>query len=73
MERLSLYKIRDAAVSSGRAVFGISQLCALLGVKRNIAAVYLSRLVNKGLAVRLRRGRISLPGSSELAIATQII
>jgi predicted transcriptional regulator of viral defense system len=70
--KLNLYKIRDMAVNSGRAIFNISQLANLLGVKKEMARLYSSRLVKKGLANRILRGYISFTDNNFI-IATQLI
>jgi predicted transcriptional regulator of viral defense system len=72
MKELSLYQIRDSALDSGRAVFSVQQLSNLIGKPRSIAAVYSSRLVNKGIALRVLKGRISFE-KDDFIIATQLI
>lgn len=72
MKELTLYGIRDAAIQSGRAVYSVQQLSNLIGKSRSVAAVYLSRLVGKGLARRLIKGRISFV-YDDLVIATQLV
>ncbi len=68
----SLYKIRDSALSNGRAVYNTSQLAHLINKDRNVAAVYLSRLVQKKLAIRLIRGKISFV-EDDFVIASQLV
>jgi len=72
MKELSLYQIRDLALESGRAVFSVQQLSNLIGKPRAVSTVYASRLVQKGLAVRVLRGKISFE-EDEFIIATQLI
>ncbi len=69
---LNIYKIRDMAVASGRAVFTIQQLANLTSKPKAIARVYASRLVKANLARRLVRGKLSF--SDDLhAIASQLL
>lgn len=68
----NLYKIRDMAISSGRAVFSIQQLANLTSKSKPIANVYASRLVRGGLAQRLRRGKITF-SSDDAVNACQLI
>jgi predicted transcriptional regulator of viral defense system len=72
MKKLSLYQIRDAALDSGRTVFSIQQLSNLISKPRTIVTVYSARLVNRGLASRVLKGRISFE-KDDLVIATQLI
>ncbi len=72
MEKTSLYRIRDAAINSRRAVFSAQQLSNLTGRPRPIAKVYLSRLVKAQLAQRLVRGKISFVDDNYVE-ATQMI
>jgi predicted transcriptional regulator of viral defense system len=71
-ERLSLYRIRDLALKSKRAVFSIQQLANLIGKSKAVASVYSYRLVKKGLAKRLLSGKISF-SDDEYVIASQLI
>lgn len=68
----SLYGIRELALSSGRAVYNTSQLAHLINKERKVAAVYLSRLVDKKLAIRLIRGKISFV-EDDFVIASQLV
>ena len=72
MKELSLYQIRDLALESGRAVFSMQQLSNLIGKSKPVCTVYASRLVQKGLAVRLIKGKISFE-KDEFIIATQLV
>ncbi len=72
MKELSLYQIRDIALESGQAVFSMQQLSNLIGKPKSVCAVYASRLVQKGLAVRVLKGKISFE-KDEFIIATQLI
>ena len=56
---MQLYAIRDAALKSKRAVYTIQQLANLIKAGKAVAKVYSSRLVKKGLAKRILRGKIS--------------
>ncbi|PJA19896.1 MAG: hypothetical protein COX63_01195, partial [Candidatus Diapherotrites archaeon CG_4_10_14_0_2_um_filter_31_5] len=69
---MSLYQIRDIALESGRAVFSMQQLSNLIGKPKQVCTVYASRLVKKGLAVRLLKGKISFE-KDEFIIASQLI
>lgn len=72
MKHLNLYMIRDMALSSGRAVFSVQQLANLVGKQKSIAKVYANRLVKKGLAKQIVRGKISFV-NDEFVIACQLI
>lgn len=67
-----IYEIRDLALKSGRAVYDAQQLSNLTGTSKEIAAVYLSRLVDKGLAKRVLRGKITFV-DNDFVIASQLI
>jgi len=72
MKELSLYKIRDLALKSKRAVYSIQQLSNLMKRPKSIAKVYSSRLVKHGLAKRLLRGKISF-SDDDYTIASQLL
>lgn len=72
MEKLNLYKIKEMALKSNRAVYSIQQLANLIKKPKKIAKVYLSRLVEKGLAKKILRGRISFV-NDEYVIASQLL
>ena len=72
MKELSLYKIRDIALNSGIAVFDAQQLSQLIDKNKNIALVYMNRLVNNGLATRIVNGKISFI-KDDFLIASQLI
>lgn len=69
---LNLYKIRDMAIRSKRAVYSVAQLSNLIGKPKQIAKVYMSRLVKKGLAKRIIRGKITFI-DDPYVIAAQLI
>lgn len=72
MERSPLYMIRDRAVASGRAVFSVQELANLIGRRRSVATVYLSRLVKNKMAKKLKKGKISFT-DDDFIIATQLV
>lgn len=72
MENLNLYKIRDMALASGRSVYSVQQLAHLISRPKRIAKVYASRLVRKGLARRLLRGKITFI-DDDFVILSQLI
>ncbi|MCL5888827.1 MAG: hypothetical protein M1597_02570 [Candidatus Thermoplasmatota archaeon] len=72
MKELSLYKIRDLATDSGRSVYNIQQLANLIGRSREITTVYFNRLVERKMATRLLRGRISF-SDNDFIVATQLV
>ncbi len=72
MKELSLYKIRDMALDSGRTVFSVQQLSNLIGKPKPITTVYLSRLVEHKMAFRVMRGRISFE-DDDFIISTQLV
>lgn len=72
MKELTLYKIKEMAIDSGRAVYNTSQLSNLIGKDYPVASVYLTRLWKSGLAKRLLRGKISFV-DSDFVIASQLI
>lgn len=69
---MNIYEMRERLLSSGRAVFNMAQLSNLLGIPRNYAKVYASRLVAKRWAWRPMRGVIALT-RDEFVVATQLI
>ncbi len=71
MKELNLYKIKEMALDSGRAVYSAQQLANLLAKPKNIAKVYLWRLVQKGLSKKLFRGRVSFI-DDDYIIASQL-
>ncbi|MFH1721720.1 MAG: hypothetical protein ABH950_03840 [Candidatus Altiarchaeota archaeon] len=71
MKVLNLYEIRDRARTSGRSVYTTQQLAQLLNKPRAIVNVYASRLVEKGLATRALRGRISFT-DDDFVVASQL-
>ena len=46
MKELTLYKIKEMALNSGRAVYSTSQLSNLIGKSYPVSSVYLKRLEN---------------------------
>jgi predicted transcriptional regulator of viral defense system len=72
LKELSLYQIKDMALDSGRSVFSVQQLSNLIGKPKAVCTVYSSRLVKKGLAVRLVKGKISFE-KDDFVIASQLI
>jgi predicted transcriptional regulator of viral defense system len=72
MKTLSLYKIKEMALNSKRAVYNTSQLSSLIGKDFNTASVYLTRLWRNGLAKHLLRGKISFV-ENDFVIASQLI
>ncbi|MCL4323326.1 MAG: hypothetical protein M1498_02625 [Candidatus Thermoplasmatota archaeon] len=72
MRELPLYKIRDLAFESGRSVYNIQQLANLVGRSKEITTVYFNRLVERKMAARLLRGKISF-SDNDFIIATQLV
>ncbi len=72
MKELSLYKIRDLAMDSGRAVFSAQELSNLIGKPKAIATVYAARLAKNGLAFRVLKGKISFT-KDDFVVATQLV
>ncbi|MFH0972367.1 MAG: hypothetical protein V1835_07450 [Candidatus Micrarchaeota archaeon] len=72
MKKSNLYEIRELARRSGRSVYSIQQLANLIAKPKGIAKVYASRLVQKGLAKRILRGKISF-STDDYVIASQLI
>jgi predicted transcriptional regulator of viral defense system len=72
MEKLNLYRIREMALKSKRAVYSIQQLANLIKRPKSITNVYASRLVEKGLAKKILRGKISFI-DDEFVIASQLL
>jgi predicted transcriptional regulator of viral defense system len=71
MKKLSIYEIRDKALASKRAVYSVQQLANLIGKPKEIAKVYMSRLVKKGLVRKIVRGRITFVDDAHV-IAVQL-
>ncbi len=72
MKELSMYKIREMALNSDRAVYNTAQLSNLIGKDYSTASVYLTRLWTNGFAKRLMRGKISFI-DNDFVIASQLI
>jgi predicted transcriptional regulator of viral defense system len=72
MKKLSLYKIRDMALTSGIAVYDAQELSNLINKNKNIVLVYMNRLVNNGLATRLISGKICFI-KDDFVIASQLV
>ena len=72
MEKLNLYKIKEMALRRKRAVYSVQQLANLIGKPKTIAKVYLSRLVEKGLAKRILRGKITFVDDDHV-VASQLL
>jgi predicted transcriptional regulator of viral defense system len=71
-KELTLYKIKEMALNSHRAVYNTAQLSSLIGKDFNTASVYLTRLWKNGVAKRLLRGKISFL-DNDFVIASQLI
>ncbi len=69
---MNIYQIRELALKSGRAVYTAQQLANLINKPKSIATVYLQRLVRKGLAKKILRGRITF-SEDDAVIAAQLI
>ncbi len=72
MKETNIYEIKELCIKSGRMIFDSASLAKLIGKKRGVAKVYLSRLVRAGLAKKLIRGKISFT-DDEYIIATQLV
>jgi predicted transcriptional regulator of viral defense system len=72
MKKLSLYRIKELGLGSGRAVFSVQQFSNLIRKPRAIATVYMARLVDNKMAERLLRGKISFV-EDDFVIATQMV
>jgi predicted transcriptional regulator of viral defense system len=68
----TLYHLREAAINAGKAVITTAEIANILGKPKRIGAVYAARMVKKGLAKRLMRGKFSLL-DDDFAIASQLI
>lgn len=68
----SLYLVKEFALNAGKAVITPAEIANILGKPRNIGTVYAARLVKKGLARRLLRGKLSLV-DDDFAIASQLV
>ncbi len=69
---MRLYQVRDIAIASGRAVYSVQQLSNVIGRSRAVTTVYLSRLVERGLATRVMKGTVSFT-DDPFVIATQLV
>ncbi len=72
MKELSLYMIRDMALKSGRMVYNSIQFANLINKDQPVASVYMNRMLKKGLATPLLKGRISF-SDNDLVIASQLV
>ena len=68
-KELTLYKIKEMALNSHRAVYNTAQLSGLIGKDFNTASVYLTRLWKNGVAKRLLRGMLKLENNDPSAYA----
>lgn len=68
----SLYSVREFALNAGKAVITPAEIANILGKPKNVGTVYAARLVKKGLARRLVRGKLALV-DDDFAIASQLI
>jgi len=69
---LTLYKIKEMALNSNRAVYNTAQLSSLIGKDFNTASVCMTRLWKNGFAKHLLRGKISFV-EDDFVIASQLI
>ncbi len=69
--RTNLYKIRENALKSGRAVFSVQQLANLMGKSKAVAKVYLGRMANAGLGKKVLQGKISF-SDDDFVVASQL-
>ncbi|MCX7845311.1 MAG: hypothetical protein N2312_01725 [Dictyoglomaceae bacterium] len=72
MKELNLYEIKEMAVKSKRTVFTTAELANMIGKSKEVANVYIDRMIKKGLATKLLAGKISFT-DDEYVIATQLI
>ena len=72
IKKNSLYSLKEFAISAGKAVITPAEIANILGKPKNVGAVYAARLVNKGLARRLVRGKLALI-DDDFAISSQLI
>ncbi|MCW6170827.1 MAG: hypothetical protein LVQ96_06610 [Thermoplasmatales archaeon] len=72
MKELTLYRIREMALESKRAVYTTPQLSNLIGKEYTTASVYMTRLWKSGLAKHLVRGKISFI-DNDFVNASQLI
>jgi predicted transcriptional regulator of viral defense system len=72
MKENSIYSIKEFALNAGKAVITPAEIANILGRPKSIGAVYAARLVKKGLAKRILRGKLSL-SDDDFAIASQLI
>jgi predicted transcriptional regulator of viral defense system len=68
----NIYEIKERAIKSGRVVFSVAQLANLMGKPKSTAKVYMHRMVKKGIAKKLMRGKISF-SEDDYAIASQLV
>ena len=68
----TLYSIREAAINAGKAVITTAEIANILGKPKRVGAVYAARMVRKGLAKRIMKGKFSLL-EDDFAIASQLI
>ncbi len=71
-KKKSLYSLKEIAIGAGKAVITPAEIANILGKPKSFGAVYASRLVKKGLAKRLMRGKLALV-DDDFAIASQLI
>jgi len=59
MKELNLYLIPKKVEQTERAVYSVQQFSNLIGKPRTVARVYMNRLVKRGLAKNVLKGKIS--------------
>ena len=72
MKELRLFEIRDKALESGRSVYSTQQLASLIKKPKAQTTVYVKRLIDKKMAVKVRKGTIAFE-NDEAIIASQLI
>lgn len=68
-EREFVEKIRNLNIG----IFTISDISRIIEKSRSYAALYAKRLVDRGVIVRIEKGKYALPGTDSMVVATNVV
>lgn len=56
---MNMYEARDKILKYEKAVFSINEISRILGINKNVASVYINRMIKKGLLYKIERNKVS--------------
>jgi len=68
---MNLYEIKDILEKKEKAIFTMNEFAKLFQLKKEVASVYLYRMVKKGLLIKIEKNKFSLT-NDPFIIASQI-